>query len=119
MMKLLLARDEVDKDPVDDDDNTLMHLAVLSGKQSMVDFILATKGTDLLRARNKERQTPLALAVELGYWDIVRSMVSVVGGSVRDSLILDAVASGKETLQLLLDENSNVLMNSTPRVYGE
>jgi ankyrin repeat protein len=48
MMKLLRAKDEVDKDPVDDDDNTLMHLAVLSGKQSMVDFILAINGTDLV-----------------------------------------------------------------------
>jgi ankyrin repeat protein len=119
MMQVLLARDDVDRDPVDGDGNTLMHLALLSGKQSMVDFLLATRGTDFLRTRNRERQTPLALAVELEYWDIVRSMLNIVGGSARDSLILDAVASGKETLKLLLDQNPEVPMNSTSRIHGD
>jgi ankyrin repeat protein len=33
MMQVLLARDDVDEDPVDYDGNTLMHLAVLSGSR--------------------------------------------------------------------------------------
>ncbi|CEL04055.1 hypothetical protein ASPCAL05188 [Aspergillus calidoustus] len=85
MMQMLLARDDVDRDPVDGDGNTLMHLALLSGKQSMVDFLLATRGTDFLRTRNRERQTPIALAVELEYLDIVKSMLNIVGGSARDT----------------------------------
>ena len=80
----------VDLSVIDDDENTLLHLAASSGNAEIVEDLLTCKSPMIkkqLSALNRYQQTPFLLAAEKPLSDCVAAFIRCGGSdpSVRDS----------------------------------
>ena len=79
----ILEKQGVELGVIDDDENTLLHLAALSGNAEIVEDLLSSKSPKIkkqLTAENRYQQTPLAVASENTLSDCVSAFIRC-GGS--------------------------------------
>ncbi|ETP25829.1 hypothetical protein F441_01334 [Phytophthora nicotianae CJ01A1] len=109
----LLVESNASLSACDSSGNTALHVAVYSGNEGLVMFVLRGCDYTLLSQKNNEGETALHIAAKLGYFGIVRSLLAY-GASVKDEdsqgrtpLILSILENHVECVQLLQSVESN------------
>lgn len=102
MVKLLLARDDVDKSPVDNHGNTPLLLAGGMGERVVIDILLEMPNANVWH-RNHGNNTALALAAQFGHEQVVKRLLEpaleVTADIVRDAM--DSTQSAAQALRKL------------------
>ncbi|KAL4164509.1 hypothetical protein KRP22_004375 [Phytophthora ramorum] len=97
----------------DSSGNTALHVAVHTGNEGVVMFVLRGCDHTLLSQKNTEGETALHIAAKHGYFGVVRSLLAY-GASTKDEdsqgrtpLILSILENHVECVQLLQGVDSN------------
>ncbi|KAE9351967.1 hypothetical protein PR003_g4626 [Phytophthora rubi] len=109
----LLVESNASLSACDSSGNTALHVAVFTGNEGLVMFVLRGCDHTLLSLKNNEGETSLHIAAKLGYFGIVRSLLAY-GASAKDEdsqgrtpLILSILENHVECVQLLQSVESN------------
>ncbi|OWZ11967.1 hypothetical protein PHMEG_00014938 [Phytophthora megakarya] len=122
----LLVESSASISACDSNGSTALHVAVDTGNEGVVMFVLRGCDQALLRQKNNEGETALHIAAKLGYFGIVRSLLAY-GASAKDEdsqgrtpLILSILENHVECVQLLqnVESNSSPEKPATTSYYG-
>jgi ankyrin repeat protein len=102
---------------IDDHGNTALHLAAMSGRESVVDVLTNSFIDTGINYRNKSNQSPLDIACSSGYLNIVKKFVTNAKfDSSGDTILHTAASYGQiNTIKYLVD-NLDYKMYETGRV---
>ncbi|KAG3170006.1 hypothetical protein PI124_g4674 [Phytophthora idaei] len=109
----LLVESNASLSACDSNGNTALHVAVQTGNEGLIMFVLRGCDHTLLSQKNNAGETALHIAAKLGSFGIVRSLLAY-GASVKDEdsqgrtpLILSILENHVECVQLLQSVDSN------------
>ncbi|GMF33648.1 unnamed protein product [Phytophthora lilii] len=109
----LLVESNASLSACDSNGNTALHVAVYTGNEGLVIFVLRGCDHTLLSQKNNEGETALHIAAKFGYFGIVRGLLAY-GASAKDEdsqgrtpLILSILENHVECVQLLQSVESN------------
>lgn len=113
-VRLLLFRENLEKNPVNKDGMTPLHLAASEGHADVVKALTTTFGVDLNPKANRDQMTPLHFACEKGRTNVVEILCEAKGVNMQEKTqsgktpIQIACANGFSDIFAILSQNNDM-----------